>query len=114
MGNNVFYSYIRLKNAIQTELPLVIRQAIFADYGEKTNLFLSVCKEHEIEACLAEKVLLWNESMAKSKISFDDAEIVIHEIQISNGGLKLSHEIMKAIAHAKLNLCVTYSVCNLK
>lgn len=113
MGNNVFYSYIRLKNAVQTELPLVIRQAIFANYGERINLFLSVCKGHEIEACLAEKVLLWNESMAKSKMSFDDAEIVIHQIQISNGGLELSHEIMRSIAEANLTLCVTYSVCNL-
>ncbi len=113
MGNNVFYSYIRLKNAVQTELPSVVRQAVFANYGEKINLFLSVCKEDELEACLAEKVLLWNESMAKSKMSFDDAELVIHQIQISNGGLELSHEIMKSIAEANLTLCVTYSVCNL-
>lgn len=113
MGKNVFYCYIRLKKAPQTELPLVIRQAIFADYGERINLFLSVCKEHEIEACLAEKVLLWNESIAKSKMSFDDAEIVIHQIQISNGGLELSHEIMKSIADANLTLCITRSVCEL-
>ena len=113
MENNVFYVYIRLRNTPLTELPLSVRETLHSDYGENKILSLSVCKEREIEACLAEKVKFWKESMANVETNLGAAELVIHQIQTSNGGLELSHTIMGAIAEAKLALHITYTVCKL-
>ncbi len=113
MGNNIFYVYIRLRNATPAELPSSIRQTISSNYGETMILAISVCKERELEVCLAEKVKFWKESMANSEAILGGAELVIHQIQTSNGGLELSHAIMGAIAEANLSLSMTYTVCKL-
>ncbi len=113
MGNNVFYVYIRLKDATRVELPLSVRQTIRSDSCESMILSLSVCKEQEIEACLAEKVKFWKELMANAETNFNGAELVIHQVQISNGGLELSYVMMRAIAEANLTLSITYSICKL-
>lgn len=108
MGNNIFYVYIRLKNATLSELPSSVRQTLSSDYGENNILSPSVCKEREIEECVTEKVKFWKESTAKLDPNLGGAELVIHRIQTSNGGLELSHVIMGAIAEAKLTLNMTY------
>ncbi len=113
MGNNVFYIYIRLKNSCLMELPTAVRGALDSYNGDIMILCLSACKERELEACLYEKVEFWKESMANTDTKFSGAELVIHQIQISNGGLELSPVIMRAIAEAKLTLSLTYTVCKL-
>ena len=113
MGNNVFYVYIRLKNAPLTELPSSVRGALSSVYDENMILAVSVCKEREIEECVTEKVRFWKESMANLAPHLGGAELVIHQIQTSNGGLELSHVIMGAIAEANFTLNMTYTMVNL-
>lgn len=113
MGNNIFYIYIRLNSVPLKELPPSVRQTVSSNYGETMILSLSVCKEQKIEVCLAEKVKCWKESMVNIKTHFHGAELVIHQIQTSNGGLELSPVIMGAIAEAKLTLNMTYTICKL-
>ena len=76
-------------------------------------LFHSVCKEQEIEVCLAEKVNFWKENMVDVETTFGSAELVIHQIQTSNSGLELSHVMIGAIAEANLALSMTYSIFKL-
>ena len=113
MVKNVFYVYVRLRGISSTELPLPVRQTIKSDYGKTLILNLSVCEEQELEECLAEKVRFWKESMVNITTDFNAAELVIHQIQTSNGGLELSHVIMGDIAKAKLSLIITYTTCKL-
>ncbi len=113
MGNNVFYVYIRLRGATRTELPPAVRATLSSDYGDAMILDLCVCKEQELEQALAEKVNFWKESMASSEVGFDSAELVIHQIQISNGGLELSPATIGLIAQANLSLSMTHTTCHL-
>ena len=113
MGNNIFYVYIRLKDVSLTELPFPMRQVFCSNCDGSMIFLLSVCKEHEMEECLSEKVKFWKESIANMETIFGGADLVIHQIQTSNGGLNLSYAIMGDIAEAKLNLSMTYSVCKL-
>lgn len=113
MANNIFYVYIRLRNATLSELPSSIRHTLCSNYDESMTLALSVCKELELEECLAEKVKFWKESMVNIETKFNDAELVIHQIQISNGGVALPHVIIGDIAEANLTLNMTYTVCKL-
>lgn len=113
MGNNVFYVYIRLHGATRAELPSSVRGAVSSNCGETMILSLSVCKEQELEVCLLEKVKFWKESMANVETNLGGAELVIHQIQTSNGGFELPHAILGSIAEAKLTLNMTYTICKL-
>ena len=114
MGNNVFYIYIRLRGATRSNLPPAVRKILFSDYGDVMHLSLSVCKEPEAEEVIAEKVKFWKDNMANIEADGGVAELVIHQIRISNGGLELSPTMVRAIAQANLSLHMTYTVCNLK
>ena len=113
MENNIFYVYILVKDATQAKLPPAVRQTLSSDCGENMILLLSVCKERELEECLTEKVKFWKESMVNVKTNFNGVELIIHQIRTSDGGLKLSHTIIRSIAEAKLTLKVTYTDCKL-
>ena len=95
------------------ELPLSVHQTVCSDCGGIMILSLSVCKEQEIEACLAEKMNFWKENMVDVETTFGSAELVIHQIQTSNSGLELSHVMIGAIAEANLALSMTYSIFKL-
>lgn len=109
MSSNIFYVYIRLKDATQTELPIAARQTIRSDCGKTIIMSFSACKEREIEECLLEKVKFWEKCMTYCEAKCHGAELVIHQIQTSNGGIELSHRMMGTIADAKLTLSVTYT-----
>ena len=113
MGNNVFYVYIRLKNSYLTQLLPTVREALNSHCGDNTILCLSVCKERELEACIGEKVGFWKEHTESIEVKINGAELVIHQIQVSNGGIELSPVIMSAIGEANLLLSMTYTVCKL-
>jgi len=48
--------------------------------GNRAQGIAVLCKEQEIEACLAEKAKFWNELMANVETNFNGAELVIHQI----------------------------------
>lgn len=104
MDSNVFYVYIRLTDAARAELPSSLSRAISSDYGDNKILSLSVCKEREIDDCLSEKLRFWHESAVNLT-----AELVIHQICVSNGGLELSPAILRDIAESNLTLSITHT-----
>ena len=106
----VFYVYIRLKNTPAASLPAPLRKAVSSNLFESVHLSLSVCGADEIENCIAAKVKLWKDSGS----DLGGAELVVHHIKTSNGGFDLAPATVAALAEAKLTLCVTHSVLNLK
>jgi hypothetical protein len=113
MAINIFYVYIRLRHTIKSDIPPSIYQALCSNCGETKILSLSVCKEPELEKCLAEKAKFWKDNIVNVETKLNDADLVIHQIQTSNGGLELSHATIEAIAEGNLTLNITYTVCKL-
>ena len=113
MGNNVFYVYIRLRNMPLTELPTFLRKTVTSYLENTAVLAVSVCKEQELEECLTKKVKFWEEAMKSAEAKHIGAELVIHQIQVSNGGLELSYAILGSIAEAGLTLNITHTICKL-
>ena len=114
MENNVFYVYIRLRGASWAALPPAVRNTVSSNYGDVMIVDLCVCKETEVEQALVEKAHFWKESMAGSQADMSGAELVIHQIQVANGGLELSSVTIDCIAQADLSLHMARTTCQLK
>ncbi len=106
----VFYVYIRLKNTPAAKLPAPLRKLVSSNLLESTRLSLSVCGADEIEDCIDAKAKLWKDFGS----DLGSAELIVHQIRTSNGGFDLSPATVAALAEAKLTLCLTHSVINLK
>ncbi len=114
MENNVFYVYIRLRGASWAALPPAVRSTVSSNYGDVMIVDLCVCKESEVEKALVEKAHFWKESMAGSQADYTDAELVMHQIQVANGGFELSPATIGCIAQADLSLHMARTTCQLK
>ena len=114
MGNNVFYIYIRLRGASWAALPPAVRNTVTSNDGEGMIAHLCVYKEAEVEQALVETAHFWKESMVGSQADVSGAELVMHQIQVANGGLELSPATIGCIAQADLSLHMARTTCQLK